>query len=280
MINKVLYLGPKGSYSELALKHFSSFFDEKCVFEEVNSIHRIIKTLENSESNSISAVIPLENSIEGIVRDTQDNLIKLSEKNIRIFAETQLNIEHCIIGYGNKKEIQTIASHPQALAQCREYIYNNFKDDINLIPTLSTSNAVSSLNTEDKTLAAIGSEYCAKTYNIPVIEKCINDEKNNTTRFILLSTNTPQKTSSNKVSITFSTDNKPGALNQVLTIFENFKLNMSYIDSRPSRKKLGEYIFYVDFDGHIEDANISLALTEIQPIVKFFAILSEGAICV
>ena len=90
----------------------------------------------------------------------------------------------------------------------------------------------------------------------------------------------PEKKENNKVCITFSTENKPGALNQVLKILENHSLNMSYISSRPSRRELGEYIFYVDFYGHIEDANVHVALREILPYIKTFEILSEGAVCI
>ena len=90
----------------------------------------------------------------------------------------------------------------------------------------------------------------------------------------------PEKNNNNKVCITFSTENKPGALNQVLSILEKHSLNMSYISSRPSRRELGEYIFYVDFYGHIEDANVHMALREMLPFVKTLEILSEGAVCI
>lgn len=280
MINKVLYLGPTGSYSEIAKDKFTRFYSENYKSEYYNSISQIIRILSDSKTDSIAGVIPIENSIEGVVRETQDGLIHLASKNIRILAETHLKIEHCLISYGDKSKIQSISSHPQALAQCREYIYNNWKDDISLIPVLSTSAAVKSLQKNTPKIAAIASEYCAKTYNIPVIESAINDEKNNTTRFILLAKTKPQKESSNKISIVFSTENVSGALSKVLNIFEKYNLNMSYIDSRPSRKELGEYIFYVDFAGYIEDGNVNSALIAIQPFVKMFSVLSEGAICV
>ena len=115
---------------------------------------------------------------------------------------------------------------------------------------------------------------------ITLLENQINDEKNNTTRFVLLSKDNPVKSNQNKVSITFSTENKAGALNKVLSVLEKYDLNMSYIDSRPSRRELGEYVFYVDFAGYIEDSNVAMALTEIQPDVKMFEILSKGANCV
>lgn len=281
MTDKILYLGPRGSYSETAKNKFA----EKCFTNHLesyslNSIQEIVRELININSESIFAVLPIENSIEGIVRETQDSLLALSNLGFGILAETNLLIEHSLIGFGDKSQIKTITSHPQALAQCRDYIYENWEDKIELIPVLSTSAAVSMLKQNKPETAAIGNKYCAELYNIPVIETLINDENNNTTRFVLLSKIKPQKSDINKVSIVFSTENKPGALNFVLSILEKYGLNMSYIDSRPSRKELGEYVFYVDLAGHIEDNNISLALTEIQTAIKMFAILSNGCNCV
>lgn len=279
MFKEVLYLGPQGSYSEIAIKNFNEFLDKEPHIKPLNSISKIVQTLKNSD-NTICAVIPIENSIEGIVRDTQDNLYDLALNGYRIYAETQLAITHSLIGFGKKSDLKFIKSHPQALAQCREYIYNNWKDEVELLPTLSTSNAVANLAGLDKTYAAIGSKHCAELYDIPIIETEINDKKNNTTRFILVSKQVPENNYNNKVSIVFSTENIPGALNKVLNILERHNLNMSYINSRPSRRELGEYIFYVDFTGHTQNANVTMALIEIQQNVKMFEILSEGAICV
>lgn len=276
MINNVLYLGPTGSYTDLAKNKFSSYFNMNTNFKPEKSINKIIRTLIDDSSNEISAVIPIENSIEGIVRETLDNLYSLSRKNIRILAETRLPIVHSLIGYGAKNEIKSVISHPQALAQCREYLFDNF-NYLNEIPTLSTSSAISSLSSNDTSIAAIGSEYCAKLYKKPIIENNINDEENNITRFILLSNTRPQKKETNKISITFSTENKAGALKKILEILEKYNLNMSYIDSRPSRKQLGEYVFFIDFAGHLDEPKVSLALQGIQCNVRMLEILSEGA---
>ena len=278
MTNKILYLGPEGSYSNIVMKKFLTHYSlNNYVIEPIESIYMLIKKLCVDIEKNYIAIMPIENSIEGIVRDTQDNLVKLSNYGYKIFAETSLNIEHSLIGFGQKNEIKKISSHPQALAQCREYIYNTWENSVTLIPVLSTSNAVRNLSKDDTSSAAIASEYCANLYSIPIIEKHINDEKNNTTRFIMLSKDKPLKKELNKISLKFSTENQPGALNRVLNIFESYKLNLSYIDSRPSRKALGEYIFYIDFIGHVEDSNILSALTDIQPYVKSFDIISEGA---
>ena len=276
MIKKLYFLGPIGSYTQLASKKISSYIDiEELV--SVDSIYEISRILKENNLNEYGAIIPLENSIEGIVRESQDNLADLAKIGYRIQAETCLDIEHSLVSFGKKDEIKTIISHPQALAQCRNYIFENWGNDIDLIPALSTSNAVSTLKNIDPTIAAIASEFCAKTYNVPIQDSKINDKKNNKTRFVLLTKFNPKNNFQNKTSVVFSTENIPGALNKVLTILEKYELNMSYVDSRPSRKELGEYVFYIDFAGHIEDLAVKNALEEIQPFIKMFEILSNGA---
>ena len=277
MIKKVIYLGPKGSYTDAAKERFSVYFDKSVEFYSEKSINSIIRLLNDKKNSDFAAVVPIENSIEGVVRETLDNLASLADKGIKIVAETKLSIEHCLIGFATKKNIKTVSSHPQALAQCREYLFNNFGSSIIEKPVVSTSSAVSNLSCESLDSAAIASEFCAKLYNVPIIEKNINDELNNTTRFILLANKETHKSDVNKVSITFSTENKPGALNKILNILEKNSLNMSYIDSRPSRKELGEYIFFIDFEGHILDFKVSSAIKEIEQYVRKLVILSDGA---
>lgn len=279
-IEKLYYLGPKGSYSELACNKIKNYFNIQCELIETTSISQIVRYLETSTSQKSGAVLPIENSIEGVVRETQDKLAELVNKGYGIYSETTLDIEHSLITFAKSKdEIKTISSHPQALAQCKEYLYKNWGENINLNSVLSTSNAVHNLTNLDNTNGAIGSKYCAELYKIPVLETSINDEINNKTRFVLLSLETPYKNNINKVSIMFSTENKPGALNKILSTFEQYNINLSYIDSRPSRKQLGEYVFYVDFEGHLNDTNIKNAIENIKPNIKQLKILSKGANC-
>lgn len=279
-INKILFLGPNGSYSEIAKNKFENYFGLDCTSEYCVSITNLLNQISQSSEN-ILGVLPIENSIEGTVRETLDKLPDLAALGYRIIAETTVDIAHCLIGFTDeKKEIKEVLSHPQALAQCREYISKNFADDIQLTPTLSTSLAVSKLNQENKHQVAIGNSYCAEIYNTPVIDTNINDENNNTTRFILLGKSEPYQTDNSKVCIYFSTLNKPGALNKVLSVIEKYGLNMSQINSRPSRKVLGEYVFYVDLCGHIANENVKKAINEILPLVNKFELLSNGAIVV
>ena len=274
-IRKLLFLGPNGSYSDFAKDKFIDAFDINCVSTNLKSISGIIKALKDENTENIAAVIPIENSIEGIVRETLDNLASMKKEGFKIIAETTMDVEHALIGYGNKKDIKIIRSHPQALAQCKQYIQANFPDTLIEEATLSTSAAVKSLNQKEKNIAAIASTACADMYGTPVIEKSINDEVNNKTRFILLGKFLAPQTGKDKTSITFSTENKAGALSKVLTILDSYNINMSYIDSRPSKKELGEYIFYIDFEGHITDEKVQMAFADLKPLLKMFYVIGS-----
>lgn len=275
-IRKLLFLGPKGSYSDFAKNRFIDSFNLNCVSTNLKSISGVIKALKDENSEDIAAVIPIENSIEGIVRETLDNLSSLKKEEYKIVAETTMNVEHALISFAkNKSEIKVVRSHPQALAQCKKYLQSNFPDSLIEEATLSTSAAVRSISEAEPYAAAIGSVDCAKMYNIPVLEDRINDEENNQTRFILLAKFLSPQTGNDKTSIIFSTENKAGALNKILTILEKNEINMSYIDSRPSKKELGEYVFYIDFEGHIKDAKIEAAFEEIMLFVKMFHVIGS-----
>lgn len=275
-IRKLLFLGPRGSYSDFAKNKFIDAFDLNCVSTNLKSISGIIKALKDENNEDMAAVIPIENSIEGIVRETLDNLSSLKKEGFKILAETTLNVEHALIGFCDKKsEIKVVRSHPQALAQCKRYLQANFADSLIEEATLSTSAAIRSLSKEQPSIAAIGSVECARMYDIPVVEEKINDEENNQTRFIFLGKFLAPQTGNDKTSITFSTENKAGALSKILTILEENNINMSYIDSRPSKKELGEYVFYIDFEGHINDEKVQKAFDKIKPLVKMFYVIGS-----
>ena len=275
-IRKLLFLGPRGSYSDFAKDKFIDAFDLNCVSTNLKSISGIIKALKDENNEDMAAVIPIENSIEGIVRETLDNLSSLKKEGFKIIAETTLNIEHALIGFCDKKsEIKVVRSHPQALAQCKRYLQSNFSDSLIEEATLSTSAAIRSLSKEQPSIAAIGSVECARMYDIPIVEEKINDEENNQTRFIFLGKFLAPQTGNDKTSITFSTENKAGALSKILTILEENNINMSYIDSRPSKKELGEYVFYIDFEGHINDDKVQKAFDKIKPLVKMFYVIGS-----
>ena len=271
MKKNIYFLGPKTSYTDFAKEQFITSFEIKNYEEKpIRTITAIFSEL-NSNTDSL-AVLPIENSIEGTVKETIDNLIKIENDDIKIIGETVVSIEHCLITFAKDfPQIKKIKSHPQAISQCYDYIYSKFNDNIVLESESSTANAVKSLTVEQPQIAAIGNKYSAQYYNMPILDTNINDEKFNQTRFILLGKSLQNRiTDSDKTSIMFATENESGALCDVLTILKENEINMTYISSRPSKKSLGEYTFYIDFDGNIFDTKISKAMSKILRHVKSF----------
>lgn len=276
-VKEILFLGPEGSNTETAKNIAVSLLgleEYKPVIKY--NIQEIISEVDNNKDTI--AVVPIENSIEGQVRETVDKIIR-TKNYVRIFQEIIIPISHCLISKsGDRAKIKTISSHPQALAQCNGYIYKlgkNLGINIENVISSSTSEAVSSLEKLDESHAAIASENAADLYNMKIVEKGINDEPDNKTRFICIGHHYPSKTGNDRTSIAFTTVNKPGALVDVLLVFKELNLNMSYIDSRPSKRNLGEYTFYVDFDGHVEDDNLKIAIERINPLISFYRLIGS-----
>ena len=271
MVKTIYFLGPKTSYSDFAKEQFVNRFALNEYEEKpMRTITAIISEIDKHPENI--AVLPIENSIEGTVKETIDNLIKIENQNIKILGETVVSIEHCLIGYAKEfNDIKKIKSHPQAISQCYDYIYEKFGDNIILEPESSTANAIKQLSDTTPEIAAIGNKFSAEYYDKPIIDININDEKYNQTRFILLGV--PDKirpTNNDKTSIMFSTENKPVALSDILNILKENNINMTYISSRPSRKSLGEYCFFIDFDGNVLEDKNAKAMFEVLKHVKSF----------
>lgn len=271
----IYYLGPNGSNSHNAMLNILK--NEKINVENqvpLKSIKMVFESLLNDE-NSI-CVLPIENSIEGIVRETIDNLAHIENSDIKIQGEITLPIKHLLLSKGSdKSKIKVIMSHPQALSQCSSYLHKEFFS-AELKETTSTSFAceeISKLN--DETIAAIANETCASLFNLNILSSDINDEKDNKTRFYLLSRKTFDNQNNVKTAMIVSTKNEPGALCNVLKVIENNKINLSYIDSRPSKKALGEYIFFMELEKNEQSDEVQNALKELPPYVNYTKILGS-----
>ncbi len=264
---KLYFLGPEGTYAQQAMEQLVAKYDIKVEQKiPLNPITAILKTVDNDKN--AFAVLPIENSIEGIVRETIDNLVKLEDENLKITAETVIPISHCLMSEAkNPSEIKYIISHPQALGQCSGYICENLKG-VTVLETASTSEAARQAKEKGKEYAAIASKIAAKNFDLNILAEQINDEKDNKTRFILL-TRTPLSATENaKTSIFFSVKNEPGSLVKVLNIFDQENINLMYIESRPSKKKMGEYNFCLDLEGHVTDKNIASAIEKAEKITN------------
>ena len=252
-IKELLFLGPKGTYCEIAKNQFLSIFSQKNIQQVPFSTVKSIIEYTDKNPNTV-AVIPIENSIEGVVRETMDNLLNVKDNNLQITAETIIPVNHCLVSKSKDiKKIKKIISHPQALAQCQNFIAKSFGSNIEQIEKASTGKAASELNELDETYAAIANQHTAELFGLNILAKNINDEKDNKTRFVMISRFKTTSSNNDKTSIAFTTKNQPGALVKVLNVFDSLNINLLYIDSRPSKKNLGEYVFFVDFEGHVSD---------------------------
>jgi len=272
-IPNLIYLGPAGSYTEIAAEKFMNTWGVKEFYRDIkNSIISVIEFMDNSNGNI--GVVPVENSIEGIVRETIDNLVKTSSRVI-ITGETIVPISHCLISRSNTPEsIEKIISIPQALAQCRSFLEKNFPQAEKLTAK-STSEAVRQLKEMPDSYAAVGSSKAAELYGLNILFSRINDEQDNLTRFVSLGSSIPSPTGNDKTSIAISTNNRPGALVDILFIFKENNINLSYIESRPSKKVFGDYTFFIDFEGHMEDENIRRTIEKIIPYANFYRFLGS-----
>lgn len=238
---KVGYLGPNGTFS---YEICNNIYKEKYKKIPYWTILDLIKALDNKLIDE--AIVPIENSLQGCVTEAIDTIIK--SKNIYIYAEETLKINQNLMAKKNYKlnEIKEVYSHPQALAQCKEYLQNNLKQ-VELIEVSST--AISAKEVSQKENAAcICNMSCKEEYNLEVLDKNIQDNNSNETKFWRLINYKKEIKDSNKMTLIFSTENKPGALFKALRIFEKNNLNLTKIESRPTKKKLGQYYFWMDVD--------------------------------
>lgn len=274
-IENIVYLGPSGSYTEMAADYFVDKYKIQGRPIEQKTIRQVAEFVD--ETPNTLGVLPVENSIEGAVRETLDNLIKLKNPNIRILSEVIMPIEHCLLARTTEFYSITggIISHPQALAQCQNFIHTEMPYRIETIETSSTAEAARSLVNYNLTYAAIGSRKTADIYRLNILRENINDDKSNCTRFILIGDCEADFVKGMQSSLAFSTENKPGALLDVLEIFRNNNINLSYISSRPSKNKFGEYIFIVNFDGHTSTNQILKTVEEMKKKTTFFRFLGS-----
>lgn len=217
-------------------------------------------------------VVPIENSIEGPVGITLDSLAH--KYDLKIFQEIIIPInQNLIVNPGCKMEdIENVYSHSQAIAQCREFIQ---KTKLQPHYAVSTANAAKSI-IGDKSKAAIGNAKAAELYDLEILEANIQDTDNNETRFVVISNDDHEPTGRDKTSIIFSIyEDRPGGLYNILGIFQRHNINLTKIESRPSRKGLGKYLFFVDFIGHHDDDLIQGIIEEIDENTYFLKVLGS-----
>jgi prephenate dehydratase len=266
-IKKVVYQGVEGAYSHIVTKKLFPDINT----ENVNTFEDAIK--EVLDGNALYCVVPIENSSAGIVTDVYDLLLK---KDVVIVAEYDLHISHCLLGTKDAdiEDIKTVYSHPQALMQCTSYLREH--TDWSQVSFLNT--AVSAKKVKDdnsKAQAAIASELSANIYDLKILDRSINRNSNNTTRFVVLSKEKIFSDSSNKLSLILELPHEKGMLYNILGIFVLNGLNLVKIESRPIPEKTFEYRFFIDIEGNLNSPNVSNVLEILKEKVPFLKVLGN-----
>ncbi|OGN90682.1 MAG: hypothetical protein A2Z70_04380 [Chloroflexi bacterium RBG_13_48_17] len=263
-MTKVAFQGERGAFSEDAV---ITFFEDAELFPS----KYIADVFEAVLGNNVDfGVVPVENSQAGSINDTYDLLLSFP---LNIFGEIHLRISHCLMALPGETldGIKVIYSHPQALAQCEEFL-RKLKAEI--VPTYDTAGSAKRIKEAGlKGSAAVASKRAAQIYGLEVLAEGIETNPNNYTRFFVLSKKKAEPSPKSKTSLVFSTKNLPGALYACLGAFATRNINLTKLESRPSRDKPWEYIFYVDFEGHIDDPVCQEALTELKRNTNFIKIL-------
>jgi prephenate dehydratase len=273
MAPRVAFQGERGAYGEMATLQY--FPDVKLL--PLKSFQDVFDAAETGKVEYI--VVPLENSIEGSINEIYDLLL---QTKMNVVGEIYQRVRHCLIANRGTKMIRYVHSHPQALAQCRAYLQNK---GLKPMPTYDTAGAAKMIK-ENKMVdsAAIASKRAAELYDMEILDEGIEDRKNNYTRFFVLS---PKKKKSgksdpheiggynHKTSIIFSVRHVPGALFGILGEFAIHKINLTKIESRPTKETPWEYNFYVDFEGHLQNKAVHEVLLSIKPKTSYIKILGS-----
>lgn len=258
---RVCFLGPEGSYSHQAgIKLFSHYAE----LVPCKNFRELFDVVESKKSNF--SILPIDNSLAGPVGEVLDLLL---ERNVYIVGEKYEKIDICLLSNKSLEDIKEVYSHPHALEQCRNYLAEKLPN-ANTISVDSTSKAAQLAKERDE--AALGGELLSEIYSLKILDRSIQDRKNNYTRFIVISR---EQVEGDKTSLIFSVKNVPGALHKALGPFAKRQIDLTSIHSRPVKTKPWDYIFFMDFKGSLKDKEVKEALKELEEISTFIKILGS-----
>lgn len=263
---KVAFLGPKATFSHLATMQQ---FGLSAELVPQKSIPAVFEEVEKGKA--LYGVVPVENSTEGVVSHTLDMFV---ESSLQITSEIMLEVHHDLLSRtGRLEDIKKVYSHPQPIAQCRQWLEDNLPG-VPMVDVASTAVAAQIVS-DDYTAAAIASELAGSLYDLKVVRSRIEDQVNNFTRFLVIARKGCERSGNDKTSVLFSVKDEPGILCRMLDPFAKRGINLSKIESRPFKKKAWEYIFFLDLSGHASDPDVAAALDELKQCCQFIKILGS-----
>jgi chorismate mutase/prephenate dehydratase len=264
---RVAFLGPAGTFTQAAaLKHFGHSVETV----PMHSIPDIFREVESG--NAHYGVVPVENSTEGVVAQTLD---RFTASPLSIKAEVLLRVDHCLlVARGKREPLRRIVSHPQSLAQCRDWLARSYPN----VPLeeVASNAAAARVAVDDRTTAAIAGRQAAERYRLAIIADNIQDLPNNVTRFLVISPDGQSpRTGDDKTSVLFAVPHEAGALFKVLEAFAKERINLSTIESRPLRGRAWEYVFFLDLIGHVEEKGMVRARAALERRALFVKVLGS-----
>jgi chorismate mutase/prephenate dehydratase len=263
---KIAYLGPEGTFTEsAAFKHFGRSVDTR----SSATIDEVFRDVESRAAHY--GVVPIENSAEGVVRHTLDMFIN---SPLKVCGEVELRIHHHLLSkLDNIATIKRVYAHQQALAQCSDWLATHLEAAEHYF--VSSNAEAARRSAQEEGAAAIAGAPAAELYGLKVLASNIEDEPDNTTRFLVIGHRTPPPSGNDKTSLLLSASNRPGALHRLLDPLMRHGISMSRIESRPSRRGMWEYVFFVDIDGHAQDVKVAEALTALNDEAAMLKILGS-----
>jgi len=261
----IAYLGPAATFTHQASL---SRFGASVEYAPVHTIGDVFSEVENGHADY--GVVPIENSTEGAVNSTLD---MLSHSTLKICSEIRHEISHCLMSNEPKDKIERVYSKTEAIGQCNHWLRTNLPT-VELVEVSSTAVAAERAAGEPGS-AAVASELAAQMYALRIVERNIEDVHHNVTRFLVIGKQDSPPSGDDKTSLMFSTKDRVGALHEVLGILRDCGVNLSMIESRPSRKKAWEYYFFADFEGHISEPAVQAAVTRLEAQCELVKILGS-----
>lgn len=263
---RVAFLGPAGTFSQLASR---KLFGLQARYRDCATIHAVFDAV--SSGDVTYGVVPVENSTEGAVSTTTDALL---DGTLRIRQELILPIELCLLSRSTSlANIERVYSHPQAIAQCQKWLTRNLPRAQVIHSTSTTAAVVEAAN--DERAAALASELASELHGVPIRQSDIQDLRDNATRFVVVAKEDAPVTGHDRTTLAFGVRDKKGALRRVLQAFEEAEVNLTRIESRPSKKKAWHYVFLIDVDGHRTDASVTRGLRALRKHVDFVKIIGS-----
>ena len=263
---RIAFLGPEGTFTqEAALKHFGHAVETA----PLAAIDEVFREVESG--NAQFGVVPVENSTEGVINHTLDMFMV---SPLKICGEVELRIHHHLLGKGNDpKAARRVLSHQQSLAQCREWLDANLPG-VERVAVASNAEAARQA-AADVGVLAIAGDSAARLYGLKAFASNIEDNPDNTTRFLVIGTLETVPSGNDKTSLLLSSRNRPGALQRLLTPLAKNGINMTRIESRPSRETRWEYVFFIDIDGHAKERKLAKALAALEKEAAFLKLLGS-----